>query len=347
MLIKEERIMGNKGKRSHPVSSGQIAKKQAQATADKLAAEANKGNKTNLKKMEALQAEARQQAIFLNKSKLAKEGKDKVVGALGAANELAAKNPLKVAAKLAQAVAAFQAGKKKTTPVVKADDVVVSVVKTSDVVAPVVNADDVVAPVVKTSDVVAPVVNADDVVAPVVKADDVVDSSNETLTEPPAVLIFEENGVHHSSVNVDATVQLNDSVSSDDNAPVYGPKIITPIVAALQKELNRLEAKATNAHGIEGFFWKSTYQAKADTIRQVISGAELSDERIIAAMDNSSSDLYKALNTHSSYVFQFSTNSYGLPVSTETRAVLNMRDVIEANKPENGPSQVDEASPSM
>ncbi len=276
-------------KKKHVVSSGQTAKKQLQAAADKFAAleaaQAKNGEQDKLRKMEALQAEVKQLEARVSKSNVAENTKADSKQLLEKVDALVAKNPLKVAAMLSQAAVAFQAGKKKLNPAVTGK-----------------------------------------AFAPVVKADDAVDELDD-LSTPPAVIIADADGVAHNSVMVDSTVTLNDVA-----APVVVPKNITPILAALQKELNRLDTKAASAHGIEGFFWKSTYKAKADTIRGVISGAELSDESIITEMDDSSSDLYKALNTHSSYVFQFSTNSYGLPVSTETRAVLHMKEAIEANK---------------
>jgi len=121
---------------------------------------------------------------------------------------------------------------------------------------------------------------------------------------------------------------------------VYSRQEAGPVEKALDKEIMRLMDKASNATGVEGFFWKSSYQAKSaaavgaytDLIATYENQADKTVSReafITQAIQDPTSSIYKALNTHSSYVFRFNAS----PLSFKARALLNIEKVIEDNKP--------------
>lgn len=102
-----------------------------------------------------------------------------------------------------------------------------------------------------------------------------------------------------------------------------------PISIALYKELARLD-KAANNTGMTGFFWASSYKAKAAKIRDAISkfDSDHFEDSVKTAMSYPQSDLYRALNIHTSTLLPFSSGNYGLPCSWETRSVINMKQAV-------------------
>ena len=120
----------------------------------------------------------------------------------------------------------------------------------------------------------------------------------------------------------------------------YSNQQLGPVEYALLNEMRRLDAKKNNATGVEGFFWKSSYQAKSaaavgaytDLLAAYENQADKTVSReafITQAIQDPTSSIYKALNTHSSYVFRFNAS----PLSFKARALLNIEKVIEDNKP--------------
>ncbi len=102
------------------------------------------------------------------------------------------------------------------------------------------------------------------------------------------------------------------------------------VVAALYKEAARLHLKAETAGGISGYLWGSSYLAKALAVDSAIKAMEnVSKDSIESSMKDHDSGLYNALNTHSSYIFKFSTGSYGVPASPASRAILNINNIID------------------
>ena len=111
-------------------------------------------------------------------------------------------------------------------------------------------------------------------------------------------------------------------------------------IDGLNAELDRLKAKATNSSGwATDMFWHANYQSKANKVENAIAdlqeiNGELSDEVIIEAINDNSSSLYQALNQHTGYLFGqlFSGLTIGSSkqwVSQDTRAILNLKELIE------------------
>lgn len=135
--------------------------------------------------------------------------------------------------------------------------------------------------------------------------------------------------------------KTNDTTTTENKAEeqtdLPGPNVQdTPVYVALKAEVERLEAKASQACGIEGFIWKSNYQAKAENARTALTAIELEhndskamDDLIAEKIVDTNSDMYKALNTHSSYICQFTAS----PTSWKARALINIEKAIEDNKP--------------
>lgn len=97
------------------------------------------------------------------------------------------------------------------------------------------------------------------------------------------------------------------------------PDLNNSVTSALHQELIRLCQKKANRNwsGI----WRKKYDDKA---KAVIKAAEKQPEqKIINDVKDSTSDLYKALNTHSSFFFKFSKSS------TKTTALLNMEKAVK------------------
>ena len=89
---------------------------------------------------------------------------------------------------------------------------------------------------------------------------------------------------------------------------------------------------AAGQSGMTGFFFNhSAYAQKTWALNEAIKGLKSAqgnmDSKIIEAVNDKDSALYKALNTHTS-VFKFNAT----PFSLETRAVINMKKVIVDNE---------------
>ena len=104
-----------------------------------------------------------------------------------------------------------------------------------------------------------------------------------------------------------------------------------PVVQALLKEHDRLNLKFASTNMISAIFWGSAYQVKATIVMKAINKlGDLTDAKVIAELGNADSDLYKALNIHSSHIFKFSTADYGVPTSYKARALLNIEAAMPA-----------------
>lgn len=103
----------------------------------------------------------------------------------------------------------------------------------------------------------------------------------------------------------------------------------SPVYAAALKEVERLKNKAKKVDAFTGFFWGANYKAKATAAYQALldlaTQSNDPEEAVIAAVKDTESPLYKALNTHSSHVFKFNTS----PWSSKARALLNVEKVID------------------
>lgn len=115
------------------------------------------------------------------------------------------------------------------------------------------------------------------------------------------------------------------------------------IVQALEKELLRLQHKADTSEGWSyNRLWHANYQAKADKVERAMDdlkaehGGILTDSMVRSAIYDKQSALYTALNTHTGHVFggvlggvTLTSPGYGI-VSSEARALLNIKSIIEA-----------------